>query len=114
MSPGPARAQVELPDAIRCGSRVVKSFGREHDPQLAEEPIQHRTAVSQAGKLHTVTIDILNHGTLRGHDQFSQGPHIVHFTSKELNQPVRVINRALINDHTVDYIRENNPRRPHV
>ena len=85
MPPGPAGAQVELPDAIGCGSRVVKSLGREHDPQLAEEPIQHRAAVGQAGKFHTVAIDVLNNRPFRGHNQLSQSPHIVHFTPKELN-----------------------------
>jgi hypothetical protein len=112
--PGPARAQIEFPDAIRRGSWIVKSFSRKHDPQLAEESIQHRTAVSQAGKFHTIPIDVLNNGTPWRHDQFSQSVQIVHFASKELNQLVRVINRARINDHSVDYIRENNPRRPHV
>ena len=112
MPPGPARAQIEFPYAIRCGSRIVKSFSRKHDSQLPEESIQHWAAVGQAGEFHTFSIDVLNNGTLAGHDQFSQSPQTVYFASKELNQLVCIINRAPIDDHDVDYIRESIPRCP--
>ena len=68
-------------------------------PNSWTQPVKNRVAVGEAGEFHPIAIDVLNKRTLTGHHQLSQNPKLVHFTSKELNQLVTVIDRAAVDKH---------------
>ena len=71
LPPCPARAEIEFAYATQRGIRIVKSFGREHDPLLLQEPVQHGTTVGQTGKFDTFPVDVLNNRTVTRDDQLS-------------------------------------------
>src|SRR5215470_7993555 len=94
MAPRPAGSKSEFLDAGRGGIWIVKSLGREDDPQFAQKFFECGISVSERRKFDTVSIHIEDGGLFSCDDELSQRPQIAQLTTEKLDQFMRIFDRA--------------------
>lgn len=99
MPPCPPGRKKKFFHTIRGGLRIVKRLRSEYHSQLSQKFVQCRIAVSQPRKLDAVSIHIADNSLFERYDELSQRSQVAHFAPEELDQFVRIFDRARIRNH---------------
>ena len=104
MPPGPDSAESKFLHAIRRAGSFVKGIATEDDAKVLKQPFKGRRIEGQTGKFNAIAVHVEDNGFLSRDDQSSQDSKLGGFPSKELDDPVGIIQGAGINNHWCQFI----------